>query len=80
MINFNKLLALKSFSIDNTNFGLNPQTVTINWGAISPKIIDSIDYENFEYDRYISAIDLRSAETDSVCLHNIQQNIFRQKH
>ncbi|HMS32864.1 MAG TPA: glycosyltransferase family 39 protein [Ignavibacteria bacterium] len=65
IINFNKLLALKNYNIDNTNFGLNPQTVTLNWGAISPYIIDSIDYENFEYDRYISAIDLRSAETDS---------------
>jgi len=65
LVNFNKLLALKNYNIDNTNFGLNPQTVTLNWGAISPYIIDSIDYENFEYDRYISAIDLRSAETDS---------------
>lgn len=65
MVNFNRLLALKNYNIDNTNFGLNPQTVTLNWGAISPYIIDSIDYENFEYDRYISAIDLRSAENDS---------------
>jgi hypothetical protein len=65
IVNFNKLLALKNYNIDNTNFGLNPQTVTLNWGAISPYIIDSIDYENYEYDRYISAIDLRSAETDS---------------
>jgi len=65
LVNFNKLLALKNYNIDNTNFGLNPQTVTLNWGAISPYIIDSIDYDNFEYDRYISAIDLRSAETDS---------------
>ena len=65
IVNFNKMLALKSFNIDNTNFGLNPQTVTLNWGAISPKIIDSIDYEDYEYDRYIYAIDLRSAETDS---------------
>ncbi|MEZ4688883.1 MAG: hypothetical protein R3A12_01345 [Ignavibacteria bacterium] len=66
LINFGKQLGLKNYSIDNTNFGLNPQTVTLNWGAIDPYIIDSIDYETFEYDRYISAIDLRSAETDSV--------------
>jgi hypothetical protein len=66
MINFGKQLGLKNYSIDNTNFGLNPQTVTLNWGAINPYIIDSLDYETFEYDRYISAIDLRSAETDSV--------------
>lgn len=64
--NFNKLLALKSYSIDNTNFGLNPQTVVLNWGAVNPKILDSIDYENFKYERYFSAIDLRSIENDSV--------------
>ncbi len=66
LINFNKLLALRNYSIDNTNFGLNPQTVSLDWGAIDPFILDSIDYEDFEYDRYYVAIDLRSAETDSI--------------
>jgi len=66
LINFNKLLALKNYSIDNTNFGLNPQTVILNWGAVSNSIIDSIDYENLDYERYTSAIDIRSSETDSV--------------
>lgn len=66
LINFNKLIALKNFSIDNTNFGLNPQTVILNWGALNPKILDSIDYEDLEYERYYSEILLRSAETDSV--------------
>ncbi|MBL8006392.1 MAG: glycosyltransferase family 39 protein [Ignavibacteria bacterium] len=66
LINFNKFLALKNYSIDNTNFGLNPQTVIFNWGAVNKNILDSIDYENLDYDRYVSAIDLRSAENDSV--------------
>ncbi|MDZ4713047.1 MAG: glycosyltransferase family 39 protein [bacterium] len=66
IISFDRLLALKNFNIDNTNFGLNPQTVTLTWGSASPSIIDSIDYENFEYDRYFSAIDIRSIESDSV--------------
>ncbi|MEO8664249.1 MAG: glycosyltransferase family 39 protein [Ignavibacteria bacterium] len=65
-VNFEKLLALKNYSIDNTNFGLNPQTVTLTWGAVNPHILDSMDYDDFEYERYISGIDLRSAETDSV--------------
>lgn len=64
--NYNKLIALKNYSIDNTNFGLNPQTVTLNWGAVNSKILDSIDYENLEYERYYSAIDIKSLETDSV--------------
>jgi len=66
LINFEKLIALKNYSIDNTNFGLNPQTVTLTWGAVDPHILDSMEYDDFEYERYISAIDLRSAETDSV--------------
>lgn len=33
---------------------------------MSNSIIDSIDYENLDYERYTSAIDIRSSETDSV--------------
>jgi hypothetical protein len=66
IINFDKLLALKSYAIDNTNFGLNPQTVIMNWSAVNKNILDSIDFDEMEYERYYSAIDLRSAETDSV--------------
>lgn len=75
IINFNELIALKNYYIDNTNFGLNPQTVTLVWGAINPQILDSIDYENYDYDRYTSVVDLRSAETDSV-VHSTQTKIF----
>lgn len=66
LINFNKFLALKNFNIDNTNFGLNPQTVTLTWGAVNPHILDSIDYESYEYDRYSSAIDIKTIESDSI--------------
>jgi hypothetical protein len=66
IINFDRILALKNYTIDNTNFGLNPQTVILNWGAVNKNILDSIDYENLDYDRYVSALDIRSAETDSV--------------
>jgi len=66
LVNFDKLLGLLNYNIDNTNFGLNPQTVTLNWGAVNPGIIDSIDYEQMEYERYVSAIDIKSIETDSV--------------
>lgn len=66
IINFNKLLALKNFTIDNTNFGLNPQTVILNWGAADPNIIDSLKYSEMEYERYYTALDLRKAENDSV--------------
>ncbi|HQY21674.1 MAG TPA: glycosyltransferase family 39 protein [Ignavibacteria bacterium] len=66
VINFNQLLALKNYTIDNTNFGLNPQTVILNWGAVDPNIIDSLDYAEMEYERYYTAIDVRNPESDSV--------------
>jgi hypothetical protein len=66
LISFNKLLALRNYSIDNTNFGLNPQTVVLNWGTVDPFILDSIDYEGMEYDRYQSVVSLRSVEDDSI--------------
>ena len=33
IINFDRILALKNYTIDNTNSGLNPQTVILNWGS-----------------------------------------------
>lgn len=66
LINFGKLLALRSFNIDNTNFGLNPQTVILDWGAVNRNILDSIEYENLEYDRYSTAIDIRALSNDSI--------------
>ena len=75
LINFNKLLALNNFNIDNTNFGLNPQTVILNWSSVNPKILDSLDYENLGYERYTSAIDIRSEEKDSV-VYTVHSRIF----
>jgi hypothetical protein len=75
LINFDKLFALKNYYIDNTNFGLNPQTITLVWGALNPYVLDSLEYENFDYDRYSSVIDIRSAETDSV-VHSTYTKIF----
>ena len=65
LVNFGKLLGLRNYSIDNTNFGLNPQTVVLTWGAVDPYLLDSIDFENMEFDRYLSVVSLRSVETDS---------------
>lgn len=75
LINFNRLLAVKNFYIDNTNFGLNPQTVTVNWGAVNPHILDSLDYEEYEYDRFISVINIKSVNNDSV-VHSTLTRIF----
>ncbi len=74
-VNFGKLLALSRYSIDNTNFGLNPQTVVLTWSAVDPYLLDSIDFENMDYNRYMSVVSLRSVETDST-VFNTYTKIF----
>ncbi|MBX7041801.1 MAG: glycosyltransferase family 39 protein [Ignavibacteria bacterium] len=78
LVSFDKLLALRSYSIDNTNFGLNPQTVVLNWAAVDPFILDSLDFENSEYDRYLSVLSLRSVESDSV-VYSSYTKIFSER-
>jgi hypothetical protein len=65
LVNFNKMLGIKELKIDNTNFGLNPQTVTIDWTATDKGILDSIDYDNFQFERYKSVIDIVNVDNDS---------------
>lgn len=66
VVNFNKTLALKEFSIDNSNFGFNPQTVSLTWSSTTKNILDSIDYDNFDFDRYNSIIEIRREDNDSL--------------
>ena len=75
IINFNKLVALRDIRIDNTNFGMNPQTITLDWGAINRDIIDSIDYENYDFNRYQSVVEIKSVKNDSV-VHIETRKIF----
>lgn len=75
IINFNKTLAVKDIVVDNTNFGFNPQTVTIDWASVNKGIIDSIDYDDFDFNRYQSVIELREEETDSL-VHVEKRRIF----
>ncbi|MBS1492915.1 MAG: glycosyltransferase family 39 protein [Bacteroidetes bacterium] len=74
-INFNKTLAVKKFEIDNSNFGLNPQTITLEWAATDRNIIDSLDYANFDFDRYKSIVNIKPTDKDSV-VFTIENRIF----
>jgi hypothetical protein len=74
-INYNKTLAVKKFEIDNSNFGLNPQTITLEWAATDRNIIDSLDYANFDFDRYKSVVNIKPADKDSV-VFTIENRIF----
>jgi hypothetical protein len=75
MINFNKTIAVKDYSIDNSNFGFNPQTITIDWCAVNKYIIDSLDYDKYEFDRYQSVIEIATPENDSV-VYSESRRIF----
>lgn len=74
-VNYNKTLAIKKFEIDNSNFGLNPQTITLEWGATDQNIIDSLDYANFDFERYKSIVNIKPADKDSV-VFSIENRIF----
>jgi hypothetical protein len=78
LINYNKMLGLKSFDIDNTNFGLNPSTVTISWMATDTNIIDSIDYKNFEFDRYKYVVEIVNPDNDST-VYSLSNRIFSER-
>ena len=78
VINFGKLLALKDIRIDNTNFGVNPQTITLDFYSVNKSIVDSIDYENYEFDRYHSIIEITQISNDSV-VYSENKRIFSDK-
>ena len=78
LINFNKVLAIKNYEIDNTQFGLNPQTVTIDWTATDEHIIDSLMYDEMEFERYRSVIDFVNVDTDS-SVYTITKRIFSER-
>ncbi len=66
IISFNRTLAVTEFSIDNSNFGFNPQTVSITWASTTKGILDSIDYENYDFDRYSTVLEIRREDNDSL--------------
>lgn len=78
LINFGKLIALTDYKIDNTNYGLNPQFVTLDWEAVNKGIIDSLEYEEFEFERYNVIIELLSENKDTV-VHREVKKIFSDK-
>jgi hypothetical protein len=75
IINFNKTLTIKEFSVDNSNFGFNPQTVSIVWSSTAKGILDSIDYEEYGFDRYKSVLELRRDDNDSL-VYSESRKIF----
>jgi 4-amino-4-deoxy-L-arabinose transferase-like glycosyltransferase len=78
VISFDKKLILRDFRVDNTNFGLNPQTVTLNWQIPNLDLLDSLDTEDDEFGRYKVKIELASVTTDSVA-YDTYMNVFSER-
>ena len=75
IISFNRMLTIKEFSIDNSNFGFNPQTVSITWASTTKGILDSIDYDNYDFDRYSTVLEIRREDNDSL-VYSESKKIF----
>ncbi len=78
VISFDKKLILRDFRIDNSNLGLNPQTVTLNWQIPDIDILDSLDTEDDEFGRYKVKIELTSVTTDSIA-YDTYMNVFSER-
>ncbi len=78
LINFGRIIGLKNYKIDNMNFGLNPQFVSLDWEAVNKAIIDSLQYDEFELDRYNIILELLSEKKDTV-VHREVKKIFSDK-
>ncbi len=78
VISFDKKIILRDFRIDNSNLGLNPQTVTLNWQIPDIDLLDSLDTEDDEFGRYKVKIELASVTTDSVA-YDTYMNIFSER-
>jgi hypothetical protein len=64
-ITFDKKLLLKDVRIDNSNFGLNPQTISISWGIADMSMLDSLASDDDDFGRYRIKLELVSPGSDS---------------
>lgn len=77
-ISFERKFILKDFRIDNSNLGINPQTISLKWELTDPALLDSLNSDNEEYGRYKAVIELAYLGTDSI-VYDTQTNIFSER-
>ncbi len=77
-ISFGKKLILKDFRIDNSNFGMNPQTVTLRWEIADISFLDSLDTESEEFGRYKARLELAQIDNDTIA-YDTYTNIFSER-
>lgn len=77
-ISFDKKLILKDFRIDNSHFGVNPQTITLRWQIADMSILDNLATDEDEYGNYRVKIELASVNNDSV-VYDESTKIFSER-
>ncbi|MFI5145352.1 MAG: ArnT family glycosyltransferase, partial [Ignavibacteria bacterium] len=77
-ISFGRKLILKDFKIDNSNFGLNPQTVSLRWNIADLSILDSLQTEDDEFGNYKIRLELANINNDST-VYDIYSNVFSER-
>ncbi len=77
-ISFNKKLILKEYRSDNTNFGINPQTVSLVWQIADISFLDSLAYEDDDFGRYKVKLELAASDNDSIA-YDTYSNIFSER-
>lgn len=77
-ISFDKKLILKDFYIDNTNLGMNPQTVTLKWQIADISFLDSLATQSDEFGRYKAILELTPVDNDTAAF-DTYANVFSER-
>ncbi|MEO8513753.1 MAG: glycosyltransferase family 39 protein [Ignavibacteria bacterium] len=77
-ISFGKKIVLNDFRIDNSNFGMNPQTITLKWQIADASILDSLNSKEEEFGRYKTHLELTQIDNDTT-VFDTYSNIFSER-
>jgi 4-amino-4-deoxy-L-arabinose transferase-like glycosyltransferase len=77
-ISFDRELILKELRIDNSNFGMNPQTISIKWQIADVSFLDSLNSKDEEYGRYKVKLELCPVDNDTIS-YDTYANVFSER-
>ncbi len=77
-ISFGKKIVLNDFRIDNSNFGMNPQTITLKWQIADATVLDSLNSATEEFGRYKAHLELTQIDNDTT-VFDTYANIFSER-
>ena len=77
-ISFDKKLILKEFRIDNSNFGMNPQTISLKWQIADISLLDSLNTDDEEFGRFKAKLELTPVDNDTIAF-DTYANVFSER-